>query len=98
MNEYIKGVIDGGHEYKDVLNDWGNYSVFLSNDSVIGFHDIIAYEGVNKAWKEICSENSNYSFSEFKEPGIPLLKNLVNDGIEKFKKNITLGVGYLFKK
>ncbi|HRY62453.1 MAG TPA: class I SAM-dependent methyltransferase [Candidatus Paceibacterota bacterium] len=88
--------IDGAHTYQSVMNDWLNYSQFLNEKSVVAFHDIVEYGEVNQAWKEISSQNNNYTHQEFKEEGIPLLTSL-GETDAKFSKPIVLGVGYLFK-
>ena len=58
-------LIDGSHEYKDVINDI-NLSINLINSKgVILMHDICnkEYPGVGKAWNKL-KKNKNFSFKE----------------------------------
>lgn len=89
--------IDGGHKYEEVLDDWKNYSRFWDENGLVAFHDIIAYEEVNKAWKKIISDQSNYMSEECKKSGIPLLTFKNDQDNKKFQQSMILGVGYLYK-
>jgi len=89
--------IDGDHTCKSVLNDWKNYNYFLDKNGLAAFHDIIAYEEVNKAWKKIILGQNIYQHEECKKKGVPLLTFVDNKDKKKFGQSMILGVGYLYK-
>jgi predicted O-methyltransferase YrrM len=89
--------IDGSHKYEAVLNDWENYSYFLDKKGLVAFHDIIAYDDVNKAWKKIILGQKDYQYEECKKEGVPLLTFANEQDKKKFGQSMILGVGYLYK-
>ena len=58
-------LIDGSHEYKDVINDINNSINLINSKGVIIMHDIYnnEYPGVEKAWKYL-KESKKFSFKE----------------------------------
>ena len=58
-------LIDGSHEYKDVINDINISTNLINNKGIIVMHDIYnkEYPGVGKAWSTL-KKNKKFSFKE----------------------------------
>lgn len=53
-------LIDAGHDYESVKQDWDNYMPLVRPGGVIFLHDTVNQNaGVNKLWKEITFEKFN---------------------------------------
>ena len=65
--------IDADHTYEGVRADFENFSPFLSDVGVIGFHDVNCpdWPGVRKFWEE-CSSGEYFRSREFVELGYKL--------------------------
>ncbi|MBS1517272.1 MAG: class I SAM-dependent methyltransferase [Bacteroidetes bacterium] len=67
--------IDGDHTYEGIKKDFEIYLKFMSDDGIVGFHDINTFKkgyGVHKYWNEI---KSNYRYEEFIKPGSSVMGN-----------------------
>lgn len=53
-------LIDAGHDYESVKQDWDNYTPLVRSGGVVFLHDTVNKNaGVNKLWKEITFEKFN---------------------------------------
>ncbi|MBK8551398.1 MAG: class I SAM-dependent methyltransferase [Ignavibacteria bacterium] len=67
--------IDGDHTYSGIKKDFEIYKQFMSENGLIGFHDINTFRegyGVHKFWNEI---KSGYRHEEFITPGSSIMGN-----------------------
>lgn len=61
--------IDGGHSYRQALEDWQNYSTLVSENGIIIFHDICPQKNseVNILWRQL---KGYYPHQEIIEPHV----------------------------
>ncbi len=65
--------IDAEHTYEGIKADFNNYLPMLSDNGVIGFHDVECpdWPGINKFWNELESTNK-YNMKKFVKKGFLL--------------------------
>ena len=67
--------LDGDHTYEGIKKDFEIYSYLMSDDGLIGFHDINTFKDgheVYKYWNEI---KKDYKYEEFIKPGSRTMGN-----------------------
>lgn len=67
--------LDGDHTYEGIKKDFEIYKDMMSDDGLIGFHDINTFKDgheVYKYWSEI---KSNYKYEEYIKPGSSIMGN-----------------------
>jgi cephalosporin hydroxylase len=57
--------LDGDHTYEGVKSDFEQYKQIVSEDGMIGFHDIVGADGPRRFWREL---SNDYVTKEFFAP------------------------------
>jgi len=81
--------IDGNHSYESVMNNFTNALALLNDGGCIAFHDVLTWEGVQRALNELKIEYQGKAevniYGKFDNLLLTTFLNKTNDGIGLFK-------------